>query len=428
MDVPVDGTGYSVANPPPQPPPRPPRATQRVPTRPATPTVPLTEPVPSPSPPAASFPPGVPSVAGDTASMVTPTGQPLLEALVAVGGSDLHLKANVVPRVRVDGVLRNLKFAPLSAGEFSRLIGEIVRDDLRGGWDRGEDVDFAVQVSGVGRFRVNAYRQRGEPAVVFRKVLLGAPRLETLHVPDAVAELSLKPRGLVLVTGPTGSGKTTTLAGMIDLINESKDVHIITVEDPIEIVHEEKRALLSQREVNVDTPSFLEALRSAMRQDPDVILVGEMRDAVTVRTALQAAETGHLVLSTLHTINSQETVSRILDFFPPHEQQQVRFTLSQSLQGIVCQRLVPHISGVGRLPVVEVCVNTSRVAEAIADPEKTSTIESLVGEGGLHGMQTFDQHLLDLVRKKNISVEQALETASKRHDVEVGLRKMGVIL
>src|SRR6185503_2998387 len=232
----------------------------------------------------------------------------------------------------------------------------------------------------------------------------GAIPLDELGLPPVIANLALEPRGLVLVTGPTGSGKTTTLAGMVDHVNNNRETHVVTIEDPIEVLHFDKLAMINQREVRVDTEDFSTALRAAMRQDPDVILVGEMRDMETVRAALAAAETGHFVMSTLHTTDAQDTVNRIIDFFPPHEQKQVRLSLASALRGVVCQRLVPRADGQGRAVVMEIAVNTPRIEEAVADPDKTDTIEDIIASGGYSGMQTFDQHLLQLVLGGTVSI------------------------
>ena len=353
--------------------------------------------------------------------------EPYLRALVDTSGSDLHLKAGVVPRIRVDGTLHPLRSGPLSPADTERMLSEIIREDLVEEFEQTGEADFALMIDGVGRFRVNAFRQRGDVGLVLRRVSIGAIPLQDLGLPDAVPALALQPRGLILVTGPTGSGKTTTLAGMVDEINKNRDVHVVTIEDPIEIIHHDKRALINQREVRIDTADFNVAMRAAMRQDPDVIQIGEMRDPETVHAALSAAETGHLVLSTLHTVDAQETISRIIDFFPPHEHQQIRLSLAGALRGILCQRLVPRADGRGRCVAMEVCINTGRVSDAIVDKSKTGTITSLIAEGGFYGMQTFDQHLVALYRDRVITLDEAMSASSSPHDLEVELRRLGLV-
>jgi twitching motility protein PilT len=353
--------------------------------------------------------------------------EPYLRALVELLGSDLHCKVGSPPRIRIDGTLRKLQAPVLTPADTERMLREIIRADALEHFERTNEADFAYSLSGVGRFRVNAFRSRGTVGIVFRRVSVGAIALEDLGLPPAVGQLALEPRGLVLVTGPTGSGKTTTLAAMIDRINTMREVHVVTVEDPIEVVHEDKLAMINQREVGLDTAGFASAMRAAMRQDPDVILVGEMRDEETVRAALAAAETGHFVMSTLHTTDAQETVNRIVDFFPPHEQQQVRVSLAGVLRGVVAQRLVTRADGLGRCCVAEICVATGRIAEAIIDPDKTNQIADLVAQGGYYGMQTFDQHLVALVRDGVVTVEAASAVASKPHDLSVELRRLGLV-
>ncbi|WP_092862567.1 PilT/PilU family type 4a pilus ATPase [Quadrisphaera sp. DSM 44207] len=365
---------------------------------------------------------GFPAAAGAPVSVV-----PYLLALVDLHGSDLHCKVGSPPRVRIDGRLRRLDAPELTPEDVEQMAREVLREDLLEEFARTSEADFAYSLPGVGRFRVNAFRQRGSAGLVFRRVAVGAIALAELGLPAVIGSLALEPRGLVLVTGPTGSGKTTTLAGMVDHVNSSREVHIITLEDPIEVLHSDKLAMVNQREVRVDTADFATALRGAMRQDPDVVLVGEMRDAETVRAALSAAETGHFVMSTLHTTDAQETVARIVDFFPPHEQHQVRQALAGALRGIVCQRLVPRADGQGRCVVMEVCVGTGRVADAIADPAKTSSLTDLVADGGFYGMQTFDQHLVALVRDGVVLLEDALAAASTPHDLTVELRRLGIV-
>jgi twitching motility protein PilT len=352
---------------------------------------------------------------------------PLLHALASTGGSDLHVKVGSAPRVRVDGRLRKLQVPELRPNDTEHMLAEVLPEDLVDEFRRTHEADFAFSVSGVGRFRVNAYQARGTFGLVFRRVSVGAQSLAELGLPEVVGELALEPRGLVLVTGPTGSGKTTTLASMVDLINSFREVNIVTIEDPIEILHRDKKAIISQREVRQDTADFTVALRAAMRQDPDVILVGEMRDVETVRAALSAAETGHLVLSTLHTIDAAESVNRVVDFFPPHEQKQIRIALAQALRGIVSQRLVRKADGSGRRPAIEVLVNTGRTAEAILDPSNAPPLLDLIREGEYYKMQTFDQHLFQLIRDDVITYEEACSVATNPQDLTVELRGAGLM-
>jgi twitching motility protein PilT len=358
---------------------------------------------------------------------VTLSVQPFLQALVEAQGSDLHCKVGSPPRIRIDGRLRRLQADALTADGLTALVEQVLPAHLVDEFSRTNEADFAYSMPGVGRFRVNAFRTRGSAGLVFRRVSVGAIPLSDLDLPKVIANLALEPRGLVLVTGPTGSGKTTTLAGMIDHINEQREVHVITIEDPIEVLHQDKLAMINQREVRVDTNDFAVALRAAMRQDPDVILVGEMRDHETVKAALGAAETGHFVMSTLHTTDAQETINRVIDFFPPYEQVQVRLGLAGALRGIICQRLVPRADGAGRAVAMEICVATGRIADAIADAEKTSTISQLIAEGGFYGMQTFDQHLVALYRDGQITLEAALATSTSPHDLSVELRRLGLV-
>ena len=352
---------------------------------------------------------------------------PFLHALSELGGSDLHCKVGSPPRIRLDGRLRKLQAPVLRPEDTEHMAAEVIRPDLLEEFARTNEADFAYSVQGLGRFRVNAFRSRGSAGLVFRRVSVGAIPLDELGVPPVIGALALEPRGLVLVTGPTGSGKTTTLAGMIDHVNSNREVHIVTIEDPIEVLHFDKLSMINQREVRVDTEDFPTAMRAAMRQDPDVILVGEMRDQETVKSALAAAETGHFVMSTLHTTDAQETVARIIDFFPPHEQKQVRLSLAGALRGIICQRLVPRADGQGRCVAMEVCVNTGRISDAIADPDKTSTMTQLIREGGYYGMQTFDQHLVALIRDGVVPLDAAMAASTSPHDLTVELRRLGLV-
>jgi twitching motility protein PilT len=349
----------------------------------------------------------------------------LLRELAEREGSDLHLKVGSSPRIRVDGELIRLEGEPLHAEETEEFARTLLAD---GRWDEFQarnEADLAYSLPGVARFRANLFRQRGSVSLVLRLVRVGSPSFEELRLPSVVRDLAEEQRGLILVTGPTGSGKTTTLAAMIDHINDTRAAHIVTIEDPIEVLHPDKVGQVNQREVGVDTESFAGAMRAAMRQDPDVILIGEMRDIETVQAALAAAETGHLVLSTLHTLNAAETVNRIVDFFPPFQQAQVRVTLAGSLRGIICQRLAPRTGG-GRVAVLEIMINTGRITERLLDPQRTSEIMEVVGDGRFYGMQTFDQALLDLVKEGLVDVKDALATASSQHDFELALQQAGI--
>jgi twitching motility protein PilT len=350
----------------------------------------------------------------------------LLNVLFQEGGSDLHMKVGTAPTFRVDGVLARLEDeAPLTEEEIEAAVRRMMPP---GRWDdfmARNEADFAYTLEGLARFRVNAFRQRGATSFVARLVRVGSPSFDELGIPPVVRQLSEEPRGLILVTGPTGSGKTTTLAAMIDHINATKPVHILTIEDPIEVLHPDREATVNQREVGVDTESFHMAMRAAMRQDPDVILVGEMRDPETVQSALAAAETGHLVLSTLHTIDATETVNRIVDFFPPFQQQQIRVGLAGALKGILCQRLMPRAGG-GRVPAVEVMINTGRTADLIVDPIRTAGIQDIIREGSFYGMQTFDQSLIGLVMQGLVEIPDAMDSASNRHDFQLALEQAGI--
>ena len=347
----------------------------------------------------------------------------LLRAVAQEGGSDLHLRAGSPPLIRTDGALRPLQSDRLSAEAISELVESIVPPERMERLKQHMEADFAYSVPGVGRFRANAYHQRGSISIVLRRVRVGSPSYDELGLPPVVGELADSPRGLVLVTGPTGSGKTTTLGAMIDQINATKPLHILTIEDPIEILHSPKLASVSQRELGLDTETYLEAMRSAMRQDPDVILIGEMRDHETVSAALAAAETGHLVLSTLHTTDAVETVNRVVDFFPSSFQNQIRVSLASVLRGVICQRLVARKDG-GRIPVVEVLVNNGRIADRIRDAGSTQEIAELIAESRYYGMQTFDQSLLSLVRAGLVELDEARAVATNPHDFGLMLEQI----
>ncbi len=350
-----------------------------------------------------------------------------LQVLVDSGGSDLHLKAGGPAYVRVDGDLTPVtKLEPLSPADTERFAEEMMDERSTKSFADTNEADFAYSVSGLGRFRTNVFRQRGSVGLVLRLVGHGSPRFEELNLPPAVRKLSEEHRGLVLVTGPTGSGKTTTMAAMIGHINRTRRCHIVTLEDPIEVTHRDDMAIIDQREIGVDTESFTVALRAVARQDPDVIFIGEMRDTETVVAALQAAETGHFVMSTLHTTDAKETVTRIIDMFPEAQQRQARLSLANSLKGVVCQRLVPRSTGEGRIAVVEVMVATTRIYEFLMDEYQTDMIPDAIADGAYYGMQTFDQHLLELYRTKQVTLGDAMEASTNPHDFKVSLRAAGL--
>ena len=352
----------------------------------------------------------------------------LLHVLSEMDGSDLHVKAGAPPRIRIDGSLGPMSNEPsFTADDTRTLADEIVPPGLREGFEVHHEVDFAYSVQGLGRFRVNAFLQRGSVAFAIRRVRTSASTIGELGLPEVVQRLADEQRGLVLVTGPTGSGKTTTLAAMIDHINHSRSCHIITVEDPVEYLHRDDMASVDQREVGFDTESFTSAMRVILRQDPDVILIGEMRDQETVYTALTAAETGHLVFSTLHTTTATETVNRVVDFFPPHQQGQIRVSLASALKGTICQRLIPRADGKGRTPALEIMVVNGRIQQAILDPVQTSEIDQIMAEGDYYGMQTFDQSLATLIQSETISIRDAMHAASNPHDLKVMLERMGLV-
>jgi twitching motility protein PilT len=346
---------------------------------------------------------------------------PALRALVAADGSDLHLKVPAPPLARVHGALAPLdpEAPALTATETERVLDAILPAAKRPEFEAENEVDFSYELAGVARFRVNAFRQRGTTALVLRAIPERIRSIDELELPPVIRTLAEEERGIVLLTGTTGSGKSTTLAAMIDHINRTMRKHVVTIEDPIEFLHTDRLSAINQREVGLDTASFKRALRRVLRQDPDVILVGEMRDEETVQTALSAAETGHLVLSTVHTVDATESVNRIIDFFPPHQHQQVRSMLAGTLKGVVSQRLVPCADGAGRAAVCEVLVMTGRVRDMIKDPEQTGRLTEVIAEGAYYGMQTFDQALLGHVQSGRVAMDVALRTATSPHDFKL---------
>jgi twitching motility protein PilT len=341
--------------------------------------------------------------------------------MVRSGGSDLHLKVPARPLIRAHGALTPLPDSEaLRPEDTEAVLRSMLHDETKlGEFARDNEVDFAYAVDGLARFRVNAFRQRGSISLVMRAIPFEIKSADELGLPPVISKLAAEERGIILVTGTTGSGKSTTLAAMIDQINRTEPKHIVTIEDPIEFLHADKQSIINQREVGADTESFKRALRRVLRQDPDVILIGEMRDEETVHTALSAAETGHLVLSTLHTMDAAESINRIIDFFPPHQQQQVRAMIAGVLKGIVSQRLVPTPDGKGRVAAVEVLVSTGRAKDMIMDPEQTGRLREVIMEGEYYGMQTFDQALLRHVQAGRVAMDDALRVASSPHDFKL---------
>jgi twitching motility protein PilT len=349
-----------------------------------------------------------------------------LRTLVERQGSDLHVKVGVPPTARLHGELAALEgYQPLTPEETEKAFNDIAEPRSREEFAEAGEADFSYSISGLSRFRVNTFKQRGSVSIVCRAIPFEIRSVEDLGLPPVVTKLAEEQRGIVLVTGTTGSGKSTTLAAMIDHINRTRTDHIITLEDPIEYLHEDKGSIVNQREVGSDTESFSRAMRRVLRQDPDVILIGEMRDEETVRTALSAAETGHLVLSTVHTLDATETINRIIDFFPPHLQHQARVMLAATLRGAIAQRLVPDVTGDGRVPASEILVVTGRVKDLIMNPEETGKITEVISEGEYYGMRTFDQSLLQYVMEGKIAEDVALEFASSRHDFKLMLAAGG---
>jgi twitching motility protein PilT len=352
--------------------------------------------------------------------------QILVEAL-SQEASDVHIKVGTPPIFRVNGALKAWnKLKPFDNNDVSKMAFDLMNDWQKERFIKNREVDMGYEVYGLGRFRVNVFQQRGKMRICLRIVPYQIKSLGELHLPGVLKEIALEQRGLILVTGTTGSGKSTTLASMIDIINSNRNCHIITVEDPIEFIHEDKKSIVDQREIGQDTSTFSAALRVALRQDPDVILVGEMRDFETIETALTAAETGHLVMSTLHTLNAVETVTRIISVFPPYHQKQVRLQLAGVLKGVISQRLAPRADGMGRVPAVEVLVSTARVRECIVEKDKTNEINDAIAKGFTsYNMQSFDQSLMFLLNESLITYDEALKHCTNPDDF--ALRVKGVL-
>src|SRR5579884_1474832 len=346
-----------------------------------------------------------------------------LRYVVENEGSDLHVKVPARPMARFRGQLEPLpQYADsLTPAETERVLRQMLSEhsDKMEAFDSDNEIDFSYTVPDLARFRVNAFRQRGSVSIVARVIPFTVKTVTELGLPSVIETIADEERGLILLTGTTGSGKSTTLAAIINHINENKARHIVTIEDPIEYLHRDRRSIINQREVGMDTGSFSRAMRRVLRQDPDVILIGEMRDQETVRTALSAAETGHLVLSTVHTLDAPESVNRIIDFFEPHEQNQARAMLAGTLKGVVSQRLVPTRDGHGRVAVCEILRMTGRARDMIMDPDETGNLREVIREGEYYGMQTFDQALLKHYQAGRVSMEDALKVASSPHDFKL---------
>ncbi len=350
----------------------------------------------------------------------------LLKLMTDRGSSDLHIKVGSPPAIRLNGKLIILSEYQSLTGEQTRALAVGMMDERQiKSFENHREADFAYSLSGTGRFRVNVFHQRGTVGMTLRRVATERASIEDLGLPPVIRRLADEARGLILVTGTAGSGKTTTLAAMIDHINHTREGHIVTVEDPIEVLHQDVKCIVNQREIGIDTESYADALRHVVRQDPDVVLIGEMRDHETVSAALTAAEIGNLVLSTLHTIDATETINRVIDFFPPYQQKQVRLMLSATLKGIVSLRLIPSIQG-GLAPAVEVLVMTGTIREYINDPDKTYLIRDAMEEGEYYGMQTFDQSLLRLYADRKITLDDAIAMAGNAHDFKIKVRQLGI--
>jgi twitching motility protein PilT len=351
--------------------------------------------------------------------------RPILEEMVRRHASDLHLKVGRPPVARIFGELVELAFPALRPEDARRCAEQLLSAQQRQHFLDRREVDFAVGVQGLGRFRANLFHQRGTLSFAFRAIPFEIPTLRDLQLPRILEPIALAPRGLVLVTGITGSGKSTTLAAMLRFINEHRAANVVTIEDPIEFLHRDKRSLISQREVGTDTLSFNEALRHVVRQDPDVIMLGETRDQVSMDTVLKAANTGHLVFSTLHTTDAPRTISRIISFFPPHEHQEIRALLADALHAVVSMRLIPRAGGQGRVPALEIMLNTAAIAERIRTADQLHLLPDLIAEGrAQYEMQTFDQSLMDLFRAGSITYETAMQYATNPADFK--LRASGI--
>jgi twitching motility protein PilT len=348
----------------------------------------------------------------------------ILKVAIKGGASDIHLKSGLPPMFRVDGALVPLKNGErIMPDDLVAIVNLIMSAVQKERFEEAREADLAYGIPGLGRFRVNVFQQRGTVGIVFRVIPFGVKTAEQLNLPQVVMNIAREQRGLILVTGTTGSGKSTTLAAIIEQINSERTCHIMTIEDPIEFLIRDRRSIVNQREIGVDTHGFSNALRAALRQDPDVILVGEMRDFETIETAITAAETGHLVMSTLHTMDATETINRIISVFPPYQQKQVRLQLATILKAVISQRLVPRADGKGRVPALEVLISTSFVRECISDKDRTKEIPEAISKGyTTYGMQSFDQSLMSLVKEKLVTYDEALKHVSNPDDFALRFR------
>lgn len=348
------------------------------------------------------------------------TFKEMIQAMLTRNASDLHLRVGLRPTLRIDGKLYSADDQVLMPADIEKILSQTLTETQLQRFHQRREMDLALSVSKMGRFRINMYKQRGTIGIAIRHVNTAIPSFEDLNLPDAIKDIAENRKGLIIVTGTTGSGKSTTLAAMIEHINSTRGENILTIEDPIEYIYRDKKSIISQREVGGDTESFASALRHAFRQDPDIILIGEIRDSDTMGIALTAADTGHLVLTTLHTMNAVETISRIISFFPPHQHQQIRLLLAGTLKSVICQRLLPRTDGPGRVPAVEVLVNTASVREAITDQMKTANILELIEQGTVqYGMQSFDQAIMKLFRSGLISYEEAIAQSTNPDDFDL---------
>jgi twitching motility protein PilT len=351
------------------------------------------------------------------------TFKEMIQQMLVRNASDLHIRVGLRPTLRVDGKLLAADDQVLMPQDIDKILSQTLTETQLQKFHQKREMDLALSISKMGRFRINLYKQRGTVGIAIRHVNTSIPSFEELNLPDVIKNIANSRKGLVIVTGTTGSGKSTTLAAMIEYINSNRAENILTIEDPIEYIYRDKRSIISQREVGGDTESFATALRHAFRQDPDIVLIGEVRDVDTMGIALTAADTGHLVLTTLHTLNTVETVSRIISFFPPHQHQQIRLLLSGTLRAIICQRLLPRSDGPGRIPAVEVMISTSSVREYLNDQLKTPLLTELIEQGNVqYGMQSFDQSIMKMFQSGLISYEEALAQSSNPDDFDLRCR------